>query len=162
MRCIALGFLALGCTLSAQTITIRMGTLAPRNSRWHQLLIAMGDKWKAASGGKVELRIYPGGEQGDEPEMVQKMRLGELQSVAISGAGLSGIDASASALQIPMMYDSWSELDYVRDRIDPGLEIEEEQFARRPVAIEGHPGPPRDPMIERLSGDVIASVRTAQ
>jgi TRAP-type C4-dicarboxylate transport system substrate-binding protein len=82
----------------------------------------MGDKWKKASAGKVELKVYPGGEQGDEPEMVQKMRIKSLQAVAISGAGLSGIDAASAALQIPMMYDSWDELDYVRDRIGPQLE----------------------------------------
>jgi len=107
---------------SAQTTIVRLGTLAPRNSRWHQLILDMGEKWKKASGGKVELKVYPGGEQGDEPEMVQKMRIGALQAVAISGAGLSGIDGSDAALQIPMMYNSWDELDYVRDHIGPQLE----------------------------------------
>jgi len=118
----AIAFLTLASLLPAQTIVIRLGTLAPRNSRWHQLILEMGDKWKKASGGKVELKVYPGGEQGDEPEMVQKMRIKSLQAVAISGAGLSGIDASSAALQIPMMYDSWDELDYVRDRIGPQIE----------------------------------------
>ncbi len=111
----------LTATLTAQT-TIRLGTLAPRNSRWHQLLNQMGDKWKEASGGTVLLKIYPSGEQGDEPEMVQKMRIHALQAVAISGAGLSGIDGDSSALQIPLMYDSWDELDYVRDHISARLE----------------------------------------
>ncbi|MGA3024196.1 MAG: TRAP transporter substrate-binding protein DctP [Bryobacteraceae bacterium] len=119
---IAIALLTLASAASAQTIVIRLGTLAPRNSRWHQLILDMGDKWKKASGGKVELKVYPGGEQGDEPEMVQKMRIKSLQAVAISGAGLSGIDAASAALQIPMMYDSWDELDYVRDRIGAQLE----------------------------------------
>ena len=119
---IAIALLTLASAASAQTIVIRLGTLAPRNSRWHQLILDMGEKWSKASGGKVELKVYPGGEQGDEPEMVQKMRIKALQAVAISGAGLSGIDAASAALQIPMMYDSWDELDYVRDRIGPQLE----------------------------------------
>jgi TRAP-type C4-dicarboxylate transport system substrate-binding protein len=110
-------------TLPAQTI-IRMGTLVPKDSRWHEILLKMGEDWKKASGGKIELKIYPGGEQGDEPEMVQKMRIKKLQAVAISGAGLSGIDASVSALQVPMMLDSYEELDFVRDRISPRLEKE--------------------------------------
>ena len=118
----ALAILLLASAASAQTVAVRLGTLAPRNSRWHQLILDMGEKWKKASGGKVELKVYPGGEQGDEPEMVQKMRIGALQAVAISGAGLSGIDGSDAALQIPMMYNSWDELDYVRDRIGPQLE----------------------------------------
>ena len=107
--------------LPAQTI-IRLGTLVPKGSRWHEILLQMGEEWKKASGGKIELKIYPGGEQGDEPEMVQKIRIKKLQAVAMSGAGLSGIDAAVSALQVPMMLGSYEELDYVRDKISPRLE----------------------------------------
>ena len=109
-------------TAAAQTTIIRLGTLVPKGSRWHEILLTMGEEWKKASGGKIELKIYPGGEQGDEPEMVQKVRIKKLQAVAISGAGLSGIDASVSALQVPMMLDSYQELDFVREKISPRLE----------------------------------------
>jgi TRAP-type C4-dicarboxylate transport system substrate-binding protein len=111
-------------TAFAQTTIVRLGTLVPKGSRWHEILLTMGEEWKKASGGKIELKIYPGGEQGDEPEMVQKVRIKKLQAVAISGAGLSGIDYSVSALQIPMMLDSYEELDFVRDKISPRLEKE--------------------------------------
>src|SRR6266852_565406 len=111
------------CTLAAQqVVVIRLGTLVPKGSRWHEILLNMGEEWKKASDGKIELKIYPGGEQGDEPEMVQKIRIKKLQAVALSGAGISGIDWSVSALQIPMMLDSYEELDYVRDKIAPRLE----------------------------------------
>ncbi|MDP8980471.1 MAG: TRAP transporter substrate-binding protein DctP [Acidobacteriota bacterium] len=105
----------------AQTI-IRLGTLVPKGSRWDEILLNMGEEWKKESGGKIELKIYPGGEQGDEPEMVQKLRIKKLQAVALSGAGLSGIDAAVAALQIPMMLSSYEELDYVRDHISGRLE----------------------------------------
>lgn len=112
---------AVPAALHSQTI-IRLGTLVPKGSRWDQILQQMGDEWKKASGGKVLLKIYPGGEQGDEPEMVQKLRIKELQAVALSGAGLSGIDPDVAALQVPMMLSSYQELDYVRDRISDRLE----------------------------------------
>jgi len=108
-------------TLPAQTV-IRLGTLVPKGSRWDEILINMGEEWKKVSGGKVELRIYPGGEQGDEPEMVQKVRIKKLQAVAISGAGLSGIDSAVTSLEVPMMLNSYEELDYVRDHISARLE----------------------------------------
>jgi len=123
LRILIAGAVCLG-TLPAETIVIRMGTLVPKGSPWHDILQTMGDKWKEASGGTVELKIYPGGEQGDEPEMVQKIGIKKLQAVAISGAGLSGIDPSIFALQVPMLLDSYEELDYVRDRIAPRLEKE--------------------------------------
>src|SRR5579872_3448757 len=109
-------------TVFAQTTVIRLGTLVPKDSRWYEILVKMGEDWKKASNGKIELRIYPGGEQGDEPEMVQKLRIKKLQAVALSGAGLSGIDAAVAALQVPMMLNSYEELDYVRDHIANRLE----------------------------------------
>jgi TRAP-type C4-dicarboxylate transport system substrate-binding protein len=99
-----------------------MGTLAPKDSKWQQILLDMGAQWKKATGGRVDLKLYAGGEQGDEPEMVQKMRIKKLQGVALSGAGLSGIEASVSSLQIPLMFNSYEELDYVRDKVSPQLE----------------------------------------
>jgi TRAP-type transport system periplasmic protein len=122
MARVVLAFLLTTAALSAQTTIIRMGTLVPKGSPWHEILLNMGEEWKKASGGKIELIIYPGGEQGDEPEMVQKIRIKKLQSVALSGAGLSGIDAAVTALEIPMMLSSYEELDYVRDHISDRLE----------------------------------------
>ena len=96
--------------LSAQTL-IRMGTLAPKDSKWQQILLDMGAKWKQATNGRLQLRLYAGGEQGDEPEMVQKMRSKKLQGVDLSGAGLSGISSIVSALLILLIFDLYGELD---------------------------------------------------
>ena len=115
--------LAFGCltTAPAQTV-VKMGTLAPEGSPWHQALQLMGERWRKISGGQVKLVIYAGGVLGDEPDMVNKMRIGQIQAVALSGAGMSAIEPGVSALQIPMMFDSYEELDYVRDRVAPHLE----------------------------------------
>src|SRR5215472_16079178 len=106
MARVLLALLLASAILPAQTI-IRLGTLVPKGSRWHEILLSMGEEWTKASGGKIELKIYPGGEQGDEPEMVQKIRIKKLQAVAMSGAGLSGIDSAVTSLEIPMMLASY-------------------------------------------------------
>ena len=118
------GLLLCAAPLAAQTTTIRLGTLVPKDSPWYELLVKMGDDWNKASGGKIKLDIYPGGEQGDEPEMLQKIRIHKLQAVAISGAGLSSISSFVAGLQIPLMLDSYEELDYVRDKLSPRLEAD--------------------------------------
>ena len=68
------------------------------------------------------MRIYPGGVLGDEPDLVRKMRVGQIQAAAITAVGLSDIDDAVAALQIPMMFRSYAELDYVRDKLRPILE----------------------------------------
>lgn len=120
LAALAAAVLTVGPALSAVTIT--MGTVAPTDSPWHKVLKQMGEDWKAASNDQVRLKILADGSLGDELAMVQKMRAGVLQAVAISGAGLPEIEPDVMALQVPMMFDSYEELDYVRDKIAPQLE----------------------------------------
>jgi len=101
---------------------VKLGTSAPEGSSWHKILMEMGQKWRDAPGGGVNLRIYAGSVLGDEPDMVRKMRVGQIQAAALTAAGLADIEDAVSALQIPMMYDSYAELDYVREKIRPDLE----------------------------------------
>ena len=106
----------------AQQTVIKLGTLAPDGSPWHQILLRIGERWRDISGGKVKLVIYPGGALGDEQDMVKKMRINQLQAVAVSGVGLGEIEKGVSCLQVPMLFGSYAELDYVRERMAPRLE----------------------------------------
>lgn len=103
-------------------VVVRLGTLAPSGSSWELILRRMGVDWAKATGDQLRLRIYPGGTVGDESEMIRKMRIGQLQAAAISNAGLAEIDASAYALMLPMMFASYEEWDYVRQKVNPLLE----------------------------------------
>ncbi len=109
--------------LQAQgTVTIRMGTIVPRGSLWDESLQYVRQEWRKISGGAVHVTIYSGGVLGDETELVRQVRQGRLQAAALSSAGLSQIDNAVSCLQIPMMFNSYAELDYVRLRLTPTLE----------------------------------------
>ena len=108
---------------SAQsTVRIRMGTIVPKGSLWDESLQYIRQEWRRISGGSVQVTIYSGGVLGDEVEMVRQIRQGRIQAVGLSSVGLSRIDNSVSCLQIPMMFASYAELDYVRERIVPTLE----------------------------------------
>ena len=106
----------------AQTVTVKMATLVPQGSSWHRILQEMGEEWKAASGGKVTVRLYPGGVAGDDPDVVRKMRLGTLNAGVLTAAGLAEIDKSIFALGVPLMYDSYDEVYGVLEKLRPGLE----------------------------------------
>jgi len=104
---------------AAQTVTIKLGTLAPDGSTWHQLLKEMGERWAAESGGKVKLKIFPGGIQGNEGDVIRKMRIGQLQAGAVSIVGLRDIDSAPQALGTPGLITNDDELAYVYEKLAP-------------------------------------------
>ena len=115
---IRLGALLL-CSTSCFGQTIRMGTIAPAGTYWHQVLQDTAQAWTRISGGKIKVTIYAGGVQGSEEQM---LRSRVLQGMAISGATLPAVDASLAALTVPMLIASWEEYDYILDRVKPRLE----------------------------------------
>ena len=106
----------------AQTVTIKMATLVPTNSSWFLVLKEVADKWNKLSNGRVRVILYGGGTKGDDPEVVQAMRLGELQGAVLTSVGIAQIDPSVYALSIPMAYDSYDEVYYALDKMKPRLE----------------------------------------
>jgi TRAP-type C4-dicarboxylate transport system substrate-binding protein len=118
-----LGVLVAAPLRGAEGARIKLATLAPRDSSFHKSLLAMGDKWKQASGGAVTLTVYPDGTQGGEADMVRRMRVGQLQAAMLTVPGLTQIEDSVAALQLmPMMFRSFEEFDFVLARLRPGLE----------------------------------------
>jgi TRAP-type C4-dicarboxylate transport system substrate-binding protein len=103
-------------------ITIKMATLVPENSGWFLVLKDVADKWNKASGGKVRVILYPGGRQGDDPDVVRKMNLGTLNAGVLTSVGVAEIDKSVYALSIPMAFDNYDELYGVLDKMRPSLE----------------------------------------
>ena len=102
--------------------TIKLGTLAPDGSKWYLSLRQMGQTWQNAADGKIKFKIYPGGVLGDEVDMVRKMRIGQLHAAAVTDVGLSSIIPEINAFQLPLMFNSYAELDYVRGCLAPKLE----------------------------------------
>jgi TRAP-type C4-dicarboxylate transport system substrate-binding protein len=102
---------------------LRIGTLAPKNSLYHRQLMELGEAWRTAQGGNAKYLVYPDGSQGGETDMVRRMRIGQLQGGLLSVVGLREIEPSIAALQnMPMMFKSWEEVDYVREKMRPAME----------------------------------------
>ena len=119
--------LSLLCALTAPAqaadVPLRMGTLAPKNSLYHRQLLEIGEAWRAAQGSGAKFMVYPDGSQGGEAEMARRMRIGQLQGALLSVVGLREIEPSISALQsLPLLFRSWEELDYVREKMRPAME----------------------------------------
>ena len=102
-------------------VVLKIATIAPDGSPWHDVLLELAQRWRDVSHGAVQVKLYAGGSQGDEAELVRKVRIGLLQGVAVTSSGLDTISPGFSAFSVPLLIESYEELDYVRDRISPRL-----------------------------------------
>jgi TRAP-type C4-dicarboxylate transport system substrate-binding protein len=112
-----------GLHAADKPIRLKLGTLAPAGTSYHKSLQAMGEKWRKASDGAVQLVIFPGGTQGGEADMVGLMQTGNLDAGLLTTEGISQIDPAALALQImPMAFRNLDEVDFLTDKLRPQLE----------------------------------------
>ena len=103
--------------------SLRIGSLVPKNSLYHRQLLDIADSWRTAQGAGAKYLVYPDGSQGGEAEMARRMRIGQLQGALLSVVGLREIEPSIAALQsMPLLFRSWEEVDYVREKMRPVME----------------------------------------
>jgi TRAP-type C4-dicarboxylate transport system substrate-binding protein len=121
---LVLSVLIMGQPAEAKKMKIKLATLAPDGSPWHELLKDLAAEWEEASGGDVQLRIYPGGVAGDEPVVMKKMAINNYHAALISSHGLSSINRATRVFTIPRMLRNNEELDKALHALAPDLERE--------------------------------------
>ncbi|MDH3871308.1 MAG: TRAP transporter substrate-binding protein DctP [Gammaproteobacteria bacterium] len=108
--------------MAEKTYELKFATLAPVGSTWSDLLQEWADEVKARSDGRLIFKIYPGGVQGDEPDVLKKIRFGQLHGGAFTGYGIGHIYSPARALELPFLYNDIDEIDFVRERFMEEIE----------------------------------------
>ena len=121
---IALCFFAFTSTsLHAEKVyELKFATLAPPGTTWMNLLQEWADTVREESEGQLVFKIYPGGVQGDEPDVLKKIRFGQLHGGAFTGYGLGHIYSPVRVLELPFLFNSHDEIDYVRNQFMPEIE----------------------------------------
>jgi TRAP-type transport system periplasmic protein len=117
----ALAALLVAGPAAAAPKTLKLATLVPEGSVWDKELRAMAAEVEKRTQGRVALRIYPGGVAGDEPDVVRKMRIGQLQAATLTISGLQDIDDGFAVFGIPRFLTSYPELFHVVDALTPAL-----------------------------------------
>lgn len=119
------GLLLLGLTLFAlsaraeEVYVLKFATLAPQGSTWMNIIADWATKVDKESHGRLKFKLYPGGVSGDEPDVLRKIRFGQLQGGALTGHGIGYIYSPARVLEIPFLFRSYEEVDYVREKLMP-------------------------------------------
>ena len=106
-----------------EVYTLKFATLVPAGTEWTKIL----DKWtreiEEESGGRLKFKMYPGGVMGDEPDVLRKIRKGQLHGGLFTGYGIGRIYSPARVLEVPFLFKNTDESDYVREQLMPDLEI---------------------------------------
>jgi TRAP-type C4-dicarboxylate transport system substrate-binding protein len=121
-RIAVVGAVALLAGRAEAEVLLKLGTLAPAGSAWHEILKEMGRDWEQGSAGGVKLRIYAGGVQGAESEMIRKLGIGQLNAAALSNVGIHDITPEPKAMSIPLFFRSEAEAECVFEAKRPALE----------------------------------------
>src|SRR5262245_22241044 len=94
-----IAFLLLLSSSARADSVIRIATLAPEGSSWMRLFHEWQKHVEDRTSGRVKIKFYAGGVQGDEKDVLRKIRLGQLQGAAVTAIGLASIDPEVRALE---------------------------------------------------------------
>lgn len=95
---------------------------APDGSIWinsiRDINKAIGEKTK----GDVGVRVYPSGVMGDQSAVLKKIKIGQLNGSTFSSGGLGLIYKDFGIMGFPMIFKSYEEYDYVKDKMSSFFE----------------------------------------
>ncbi len=109
------------CTGTAGGEIFKIGTLSPEGSVWMETMREGADMVAKQTDNRVRFKFYPGGVMGSDQAVLRKIRIGQLQGGAVVAGSLSQIYPDLMIYGLPFIFNSFKEVDYVRERMDPML-----------------------------------------
>lgn len=114
--------LILLCLVSAvDAQTIKLATIAPEGSSWMNSMRAGAAEINERTEGRVKFKFYGGGVQGNDKQVLRKMRIGQLHGGAFTSNGLIDVQKDSQLYALPMLFSSYEEVQFVRARMDVKL-----------------------------------------
>jgi TRAP-type C4-dicarboxylate transport system substrate-binding protein len=102
----------------------KVASLAPEGSVWAKRFRDFTDEVTEKSNGEIGFKIYAGGVMGDDRAMYRKMRVGQLNGGGFTMTGISEVVPDFRVLGIPFFFNSYDEVDQVKEKLMPRFEAE--------------------------------------
>lgn len=123
-------------SLSAFANPIKVGVLAPEGTGWAKIIKKMTTEIKDATKGAVDFKVYYNGSQGDEQDVLRKIRLGSLQGGIFTGKTLGDINGDVRAIEVPFTFSSnWGKSQKVLKAMMPAFDQKFEQNKFKNIAM---------------------------
>lgn len=85
---------------------IKLAVLVPEGTTWGNSLKKLSKEVEAATNNEVSFKIYYGGVSGDEPDVIRKIRIGQIHGGIFTGKTLGDIHGDVRAMEIPFTFFS--------------------------------------------------------
>ncbi|MDB4968147.1 MAG: TRAP-type C4-dicarboxylate transport system, substrate-binding protein [Myxococcales bacterium] len=121
-------------TASAQSETVlRLATNAPAGTAWAREFAAFAREVEAGTKGQVRIKWYLGGIAGDEKQMGERVRKGQLDGAASGGPLCEQLAPSMRVMRVVGLVTSMREAGYVASRLWPIFEAEFKRSGMMPL-----------------------------
>lgn len=118
LACLTILFLS---TSVASARVFKIATVAPEGTFWMQEMRAAAEQIEQETAGRVKFKFYPGGVMGSDESVLRKIRIGQLHGGAVTAASMTGIAPDIGIYELPYLFDSLEQVDYVRSKMDAEL-----------------------------------------
>ena len=103
---------------AVQAFTFKIATLSSDGSVWMENMRAGGKEISEKTENRVKFKFYPGGVMGGDKNVLRKMKFGQLHGGAMPNSGLAAIYPEIQLYNLVMKFQSFEEVDYIRQRMD--------------------------------------------
>jgi TRAP-type C4-dicarboxylate transport system substrate-binding protein len=83
---------------------VKLAALVPEGTSWGNSLKKFSKEVDSATNGEVNIKIYYGGVSGDEPDVLRKIRIGQLHGGIFTGKTLGEIHGDVRVMEIPFTF----------------------------------------------------------
>ncbi|MDD5223836.1 MAG: TRAP transporter substrate-binding protein DctP [bacterium] len=115
--------------------TLKWGTIAPEATSWGGAIGRVNALMEKESRGRIKNTWYFGAVMGDEMDMIRKVKIGQLQGLAVLTVGLQKIAPETGVLTLPFMFKDYREVDCTYPKI---WKLLGEAFEKHGFVLLGH------------------------
>ena len=91
---------------SSATVTLKLGMVDPDGSNFHEGALAIADEVSKATGGKVKIEVFAGGQLGNERDMYEGAQMGTIDMFTASNAVLTSFIPEMAVLDQPFLFET--------------------------------------------------------
>jgi TRAP-type C4-dicarboxylate transport system substrate-binding protein len=99
-------------------VIIKIATIAPRRTNMANHMKDLRNEVREKTNNEVDFKVYWGGVQGDETDVIRKIRLKQLHGGVFTGRALSRIVPEVRVTELPYAFRNSEEVTYVRTRLE--------------------------------------------